>query len=80
MIRLWIIVTASLLSSCGVIGPPVAPESIGVALTVEQQKKQLEALDAQRRQDAAMEELTESDPALQGQDVNLPPLRPVGTR
>lgn len=67
------------LASCGVVGAPVPPENVGVAVTIEQQKKR-DALDAQQREAAAAAEAGESDPALQGQDVNLPPLRPVGTR
>jgi len=73
---LGILLAAGLLVSCGVVGAPVAPENVGVAPTIDRQKKR-EALDAQQREAA---ETAESDPALQGQDVNLPPLRPVGTR
>jgi len=73
---LGILLAAGLLVSCGVVGAPVAPENVGVAPTIDRQKKR-EALDAQQREAA---EMAESDPALQGQDVNLPPLRPVGTR
>jgi len=70
---------AGLLTSCGVVGAPVPPESVGVAVTIEQQNKR-EALEAQQREAAAAAEAEESEPALEGQDVNLPPLRPVGTR
>ncbi len=65
---------AGLLVSCGVVGAPIPPENVGVAATIERQKR--DALDPQQRE----AEAAESDPALQGQDVNLPPLRPVGTR
>ena len=65
---------AGLLVSCGVVGAPIPPENVGVAVTIERQKR--DALDPQQRE----AEVAESDPALQGQDVNLPPLRPVGTR
>lgn len=70
---------AGLLTSCGVVGAPVPPESVGVAVTIEQQKKR-DALEAQQREAAAAAEAEESDQTLEGQDVNLPPLRPVGTR
>lgn len=67
-----------LLVACGVVGPPIPPENVGVNPTIRQQQKQ-EALELQQREAAAAAE-SPQDPALQGQDVNLPPLRPVGTR
>ena len=74
-------VTMGMLVACGVVGSPVPPESVGVNPTIERQKK-LEALDEKQREDAAAAESTEPqpDPMLQGQDVNLPPLRPVEAR
>jgi hypothetical protein len=75
---LALIAAAGLLSACGVVGAPVAPETIGVAPTIERQKKLQEALEANPR-DTALEP-EEQDPALLGQDENLPPLRPIGTR
>ncbi len=71
--------TAWMLAACGVVGAPVPPENVGVAATIEMQKKR-DLLEAQRRQAEAAAEAAEQDPALQGQDENLPPLRPVGTR
>ena len=79
MRALALIAAAGLLSACGVVGAPVAPETIGAAPTVERQKKQHEAIEAKQRE-AAAAEAEEQDPALLGQDENLPPLRPVGTR
>jgi hypothetical protein len=74
-------VITGLLVGCGVVGSPVPPESVGVNPTIERQKK-LEALEEKQREAAAAAESVElpPDPMLQGQDVNLPPLRPVGTR
>jgi hypothetical protein len=74
-------VIMGLLVGCGVVGPPVPPESVGVNPTIERQKK-LEALEEKQREAAAAAESVEPppEPMLQGQDVNLPPLRPVGTR
>jgi len=71
----WLAWTAGLLVSCGVVGPPVAPEDVGVAPIIDRQKRQ-EALDTKER------EAGETQPAMepQGQEVELPPLRPVGTR
>ena len=75
---LSLIAAVGLLSACGVVGAPVAPESIGVAPTIEWQKKVHEAREASQRDNTV--EAEEQDPALLGQDENLPPLRPVGTR
>ena len=67
--------------ACGTVGAPVPPESVGVTPTIERQKK-LEALEEKQRQAAAAAESTEPqpDPLLQGQEIDLPPLQPVGTR
>ena len=74
-------VLAAMLVACGVVGSPVPPESVGVNPTIERQKK-LEVLEEKQREAAAAAESVEPPPdaMLQGQDVNLPPLRPVGTR
>ncbi len=72
---------AGTLVSCGAVGAPIPPENVGVTPTIERQKK-LEVLQEKQREAAAAAESTEpqSDPLLQGQDVDLPPLQPVGTR
>ena len=75
---LALIIAAGLLTACGVVGAPVAPETIGVAPVIEQQKKVQAAREANQREISVDAE--EQDPALLGQDENLPPLRPVGTR
>lgn len=74
-------VTMGLLVACGTVGPPVPPENVGVNSTIQLQKKR-ELLELKQREEAAAAESGElsQDPLLQGQDVNLPPLRPVGTR
>ena len=68
----WLAWASGLLMSCGVVGPPVAPEDVGVAPFIERQKRQ-EAEDAKQR------EAAETQPAREP-EVELPPLRPVGTR
>ena len=70
-----------MLVACGAVGPPIPPENVGVSPTIERQKK-LEALEEKQREAAAAAESAEPqpDPMLQGQDVNLPPLQPVGAR
>ena len=74
-------VSMGMLVACGAVGSPVPPENVGVNPTIERQKK-LEALEEKQREAEAAAESTEPqpDPMLQGQDVDLPPLRPVGTR
>jgi len=74
-------VMMGILVGCGTAGSPIAPERVGVNATIERQKT-LESLEEKRRKDAAVIEPTEPEPdsALQGQDVDLPPLQPVGTR
>ena len=74
-------VTMGTLVACGAVGSPIPPENVGVTPIIERQKK-LEALEEKQREAAAEAESTEPqpDPTLQGQDVNLPPLRPVGTQ
>jgi hypothetical protein len=80
MKRLILIVTAGLVSSCGVVGAPVAPETIGIAPTIERQKTEHAAIETQQREAAAAAGAEEPDPALLEEDDLLPPLRPVGTR
>jgi hypothetical protein len=73
--------TMGTLVACGAVGSPVPPETVGVNPTIERQKK-LEALEEKQREAAAAAESTEPqpDPTLQGQDIDLPPLQPVGSR
>jgi hypothetical protein len=74
-----ILAAALLLTSCGTMGAPVPPENVGVALTIEQQK-QREVEEARQREAESGAEDVGPDATMQGQDVNLPPFRPVGTR
>ena len=73
--------TIGILVGCGAVGAPIAPENVGVTPTIERQKK-LEALQAKQREAVMAAEGVEPqpDPLLQGQDVDLPALQPVGTR
>ena len=63
------------LAACGTIGSPIPPEDVGVTPLIQRQKK-LDAVEATKQQ--ADESPPVAEP--QGQDVDLPPLRPVGTR
>jgi hypothetical protein len=73
--------TMGMLVACGTVGSPIPPERVGVTPTIERQKK-LEMLEEKQREAAAAAQSTEpqSDPILQGQDVDLPTLQPVGGR
>jgi hypothetical protein len=70
-----VIASAGLLISCGVVGTPVAPEFVGVAPTIDKQKRQ-HALERERQ----ATESTEPDPTLGGHEMDLPPSQPVGIR
>ncbi len=76
-------VMMGLLVACGAVGQPVPPGNAGVDLTIKQQKR-LEKLELLRQRAAAGEELPdlplEQLLLLEEQGVDLPPLRPVGTR
>jgi predicted small lipoprotein YifL len=69
------------LVACGTVGAPIPPEDVGVTPTIERQKR-VEALQEKQREAAMAPDTIEPqpDPLLQGQDVDLPPLQPVGTR
>lgn len=75
MRALTILILTELLTACGVVGSPVPPEYVGVAPTVEKQKKQ-HALQTERE---AVDPGT-PDLSLDGHDIGLPPSQPVGTR
>ncbi|MGQ0554808.1 MAG: hypothetical protein ACT4PN_02540 [Nitrospiraceae bacterium] len=70
-----VIASAGLLISCGVVGTPVAPELVGVAPTIDKQKRQ-HALERERQ----ATESAEPDPTLGGHEMDLPPSQPVGIR
>lgn len=69
------VVSAALLISCGVVGAPVPPEYVGVAPTIEKQKRQ-HALEAERQG----AESAEPDPTLGIHDIDMPPSQPAGIR
>ncbi len=72
---LVIIGSAGLLISCGVVGSPIAPEYVGVAVTVEKQKRQ-HALETDREGTGSVV----ADPSMEDHDIDLPPSHPIGTR
>lgn len=82
----WVLVgmLAGTVAGCGSVGPPIPPENVGVDLTIKEQKKKEKLELLRQRKAAAGEELPDLPVdqllLLEGQDVDLPPLRPVGTR
>ena len=69
------------MAACGVVGPPVPPEDVGVNPTIARQKAQLEKTGTTQPADNAAAPPAPIEPvAPKGQDEELPPLRPVGTR
>jgi predicted small lipoprotein YifL len=69
-----VVVVAAAVAACGVMGTPIPPEDVGVAPVILQQKR----ADAEAAKREGEQTPTLLEP--QGQDVDLPPLRPVGTR
>lgn len=63
------------MAACGVVGNPIPPEQVGVGHTIEMQKRQDE-LEAKKREEAEQQQVIPPP----GQDVELPPLQPVGGR
>lgn len=68
-------------AACGIVGPPIAPEDVGVNPTINRQKAQLQQSGTVQPVDNAMVPAVPATPVEpKGQDEELPPLRPVGTR
>lgn len=68
---------------CGVVGPPIPPENVGVAPIIEKQKKLQEQKERTGQEDGLHDGPSRSGPMViepRGQDEELPPLRPVGIR
>lgn len=66
------------IAGCGVVGPPIAPEDVGVMPTIARQKAQLQKTGTTQPVDEGAVPPVPIEP--KGQDEELPPLRPVGTR
>lgn len=72
---------SSVISGCGTVGPPMAPEDVGIGPLIERQKKMQAQTPGQEQPalDSTKSEAPElSEPP--GQDEVLPPLRPIGGR
>lgn len=75
MRALVVLISTGLLSACGAVGSPVPPEHVGVAPTIEKQKKQ-HGLQAEHE----AIETRAPDLSMDAHDIGLPPSQPVGTR
>ncbi len=60
-----------LVQSCGVVGPPLAPEDIGIEAKIRSQEK---------AEAHAIENGEQEIVPIDQEDVSLPPLQPVGTQ
>ena len=76
-----------LLPQCGVIGPPIAPEDVGVAPIIERQKKrEAERLDGQMQLAPLVGGYepgapSDTEPMMEpAEALPVPPLRQMGTR
>jgi hypothetical protein len=70
-----------MIMGCGMVGPPVPPETVGVAPIIERQEQLRSQPDDAPRAPMRSEPGEEAEfmgPV--GQDQALPPLRPIGTR
>lgn len=78
------LVGLAVVSGCGVVGPPVAPENVGIGPLLEKnkQREDAERERAAKKQPAKPVEPEPSDgtSAAPEDEVVLPPLRPVGGR
>lgn len=76
-----VVVLVGQLAGCGVVGPPIPPEDVGVRATIKKQKAaQAGRIPGQPVQEEGQTGLGAPPPMPVGQDEELPPLRPVGTR
>ena len=70
-----------LLPACGIVGPPIPPEDVGVAVTITWQKRAQESrIGEQKPKDDSLTPPEEVPVGPVGQDQELPSLMPVGTR
>jgi len=71
----------TVVTGCGVVGAPIAPENVGVNPTITRQKMELKKLgEAQEAVNSPVPSDQVTPGEIRGQDEELPPLRPVGTR
>ena len=65
-----VILCLSLVAACGQVSSPIPPEDVGIEAKLQKHKKQQEAQGRSSDDQVPIEE----------ESVQLPPLRPIGTR
>ena len=65
-----IILCLSLGSACGQVNSPIPPEDVGIEAKLRKQQKQIEE----------QEKTSDDEVPIEEESVELPPLRPIGTR
>ena len=73
------------LGACGAVGPPIAPEELGVATKMRQAQERDAGVQEQRPKDhadggPAAKRTGDGQVGAEEHEVVLPPLRPIGTR
>ncbi len=73
------------LGACGSVGPPIAPEELGVATKMRQARERDAGVQEQRPKDhagggPAAKRTGDEQVRAEEHEVVLPPLRPIGTR
>lgn len=73
------------LGACGAVGPPIAPEELGVATKMRQARERDAGVQEQRPEDhagggPAAKRTGDEQVGAEEHEVVLPPLRPIGTR
>ncbi len=75
-----VLCAAGLLYACGTVGPPMAPEDVGIGPLMEQQDRARAQQAGQRMPAEPAEPGAPETVEPLGQEDVLPPLRPVGGR
>jgi len=65
-----VILCLSLGTACGQVSAPIPPEDVGIEAKVRKQQKQIQE----------QEKPTDDEVPIEEESVELPPLRPIGTR
>ena len=65
-----VILCLSLGPACGQVNAPIPPEDVGIEAKLRKQQKQIEE----------QEKTTDDEVPIEEESVELPPLRPIGTR
>lgn len=73
-----VILCVSLSSACGQVNSPIPPEDVGIEAKLRQQQTQQQK--QQQKQLEDQEKPREAEVPIEEETIELPPLRPIGTR